>query len=160
VRAAPKRARRACPVACAAEELSRELTRALLRSVMPTARPAAAAPLRRAVLSPQKMARLRKQDKGPRGRRRDALFHPRRQAQRRAAGAGPNEAAADAAAQAASRPQPRRSVRVKVCPAPRMRPLVPAKRLVRDGAEDYRAHPSRLMPGHYEGYWAPEKISR
>jgi hypothetical protein len=180
-----KSARGICKKPRAAQDLCGEVARTLPGALDPAA--AASAPLRQAVVSPQKMARLRRQQKAPRGRFRDALFHPKRQAQRRAAGAGPNEAVVDAAGvrsagpaatknaaacngarsgsctgtRAARRGSPRRrAVPVQLCPVPRMRPLVVAKRLVREGAEDYRAHPSRLMPGHYEEYWAPDKVSR
>ena len=52
------------------------------------------------------------------------------------------------------------SVPVQIGPAPRMRPLVQARPLVRAGGEDYREHPSRLMPECWEPYWAEKKVSR
>jgi hypothetical protein len=41
-----------------------------------------------------------------------------------------------------------------------MRPLVPARPLVRAGGEDFREHPSRLMPECWEPHWAEKKVSR
>jgi hypothetical protein len=52
------------------------------------------------------------------------------------------------------------AVTVQIGPAPRMRPLVPARPLVRAGGEDFREHPSRLMPECWEPHWAEKKVSR